>query len=306
MKSHKGKCRIEELSLSPPLLSLPLYQSHSCLSEAHNCSCHWVSYWIHTGHLYIDGYKMSKSLKNFITIENYLQGKWSLSTTTLTPDGLHPLYKDPLTAAADLRIFFLHHKYHSTLYLSDATLKEAANWRVKLENVLQLTHPQNMATQLSDSATGPESVRTQRWTPESTELYNRLTHAKQEIHTALCEDFNTPVVLSQLSKLATLVETYYMHYPLQKKIYSIDPIPAVREYIVAMITLFGLVVQESASLQQVPNLKLTSFLPLIELFLPIVFHRSGFDSWLKVNLIRRVNCFHPRGTTAISSDRFTR
>jgi cysteinyl-tRNA synthetase len=211
-----------------------------------------VSYWIHTGHLYIDGYKMSKSLKNFITIENYLQGKWSLSTSVLTSDGLHPLYKDPWTAAADLRIFFLQHKYHSTLYLSDVTLQEAANWRMKLENLLQLTHPQNMATQLADLTNPrPDDVRAQRWTAESTELYDRLIQTKQEIHTALSEDFNTPVVLSHLSKLSTLVETYYMHYPLQKKMYSIDPIPAVRAYVVDMITLFGLIVQESKSPQQV-------------------------------------------------------
>jgi cysteinyl-tRNA synthetase len=196
---------------------------------------------------------MSKSLKNFITIENYLQGKWSLSTSTLTSDGLHPLYKDPWTAAADLRIFFLHHKYHSTLYLSDATLKEAANWRMKLENILQLTHPQNMAAQFSDPASASESFRTQRWTPESTELYTRLIQTKQEIHTALSEDFNTPVVLSQLSKLSTLVETYYMHCPLQKKSSSIDPIPAVREFLVEMLTLFGLIVQENTSPQQVSS-----------------------------------------------------
>lgn len=29
----------------------------------------WIPHWVHTGHLHIDGFKMSKSLKNFITIE---------------------------------------------------------------------------------------------------------------------------------------------------------------------------------------------------------------------------------------------
>ena len=32
--------------------------------------CHsWVNYFLHTGHLHIEGLKMSKSLKNFITID---------------------------------------------------------------------------------------------------------------------------------------------------------------------------------------------------------------------------------------------
>ena len=34
----------------------------------HNCPA-WVNYFIHTGHLHIEGLKMSKSLKNFITID---------------------------------------------------------------------------------------------------------------------------------------------------------------------------------------------------------------------------------------------
>jgi cysteinyl-tRNA synthetase len=34
----------------------------------HNCGS-WVNYFLHTGHLHIDGLKMSKSLKNFITID---------------------------------------------------------------------------------------------------------------------------------------------------------------------------------------------------------------------------------------------
>ena len=32
----------------------------------------WVPHWVHTGHLYIRGMKMSKSLKNFITIRDFL------------------------------------------------------------------------------------------------------------------------------------------------------------------------------------------------------------------------------------------
>jgi cysteinyl-tRNA synthetase len=34
----------------------------------HGCGA-WVNYFIHTGHLHIEGLKMSKSLKNFITID---------------------------------------------------------------------------------------------------------------------------------------------------------------------------------------------------------------------------------------------
>jgi cysteinyl-tRNA synthetase len=33
----------------------------------------WIPHWVHTGHLHIDGLKMSKSLKNFITIRDVLK-----------------------------------------------------------------------------------------------------------------------------------------------------------------------------------------------------------------------------------------
>ncbi len=38
------------------------------LQAYHNCNS-WVNYFLHTGHLHIEGLKMSKSLKNFITID---------------------------------------------------------------------------------------------------------------------------------------------------------------------------------------------------------------------------------------------
>ena len=33
----------------------------------------WCNYWLHSGHLSIDGLKMSKSLKNFITVKEALR-----------------------------------------------------------------------------------------------------------------------------------------------------------------------------------------------------------------------------------------
>lgn len=227
-------------------------------SEAHNCSCDWVKYWIHTGHLYIDGLKMSKSLKNFITIENYLHGNWSLGSTVLTSDGKHPLYKDPWTAAADLRIFFLQYKYHTSLYLSDATLTDAMNWRIKIENMLQLTHSSNMVLQLGDPSS---HQRAQRMTKESLDLLDKVKISKQDIHAALADDFNTPTALILLTKLSNSIESYYMQYPLQNQLYPIDPIPYARAYVVEMLELFGLIINENKLPQVIPKISF-NLLPL--------------------------------------------
>lgn len=57
----------------------------------------WVRHWLHTGHLNIEGLKMSKSLKNFVTVREYLEG--------------HSEGRE--AAAEDFRMFCLMHKYSS-------------------------------------------------------------------------------------------------------------------------------------------------------------------------------------------------
>lgn len=47
-----------------------LAQSEAC--NNHNHFNQWTNYFIHFGHLNIDGLKMSKSLKNFLTIKELL------------------------------------------------------------------------------------------------------------------------------------------------------------------------------------------------------------------------------------------
>jgi len=49
------------------LLRLPA--THLFLRQAYHDCRQWVNYFLHTGHLHIEGLKMSKSLKNFITID---------------------------------------------------------------------------------------------------------------------------------------------------------------------------------------------------------------------------------------------
>eukprot|EP01031_Cornospumella_fuschlensis_P025509 gene25509-30796_t len=54
-------------------LKFPHHENEIAQSEAFAHTHQWVNYWLHTGHLHIDGSKMSKSLKNFITIRAALQ-----------------------------------------------------------------------------------------------------------------------------------------------------------------------------------------------------------------------------------------
>ena len=54
-------------------LKFPHHDNELAQSEACHGNDNWVQYFLHTGHLTIAGCKMSKSLKNFITIKGFLQ-----------------------------------------------------------------------------------------------------------------------------------------------------------------------------------------------------------------------------------------
>ncbi|PAV86186.1 hypothetical protein WR25_05337 [Diploscapter pachys] len=54
-------------------LKFPHHDNEIAQCEAHNDDPHWVNYFLHCGTLRIQGMKMSKSLKNFITIREALK-----------------------------------------------------------------------------------------------------------------------------------------------------------------------------------------------------------------------------------------
>lgn len=53
-------------------LRFPHHDNEIAQSEAYYECDNWINYFLHTGHLHIEGLKMSKSLKNFITINHIL------------------------------------------------------------------------------------------------------------------------------------------------------------------------------------------------------------------------------------------
>jgi cysteinyl-tRNA synthetase len=57
-------------------LIFPHHESEIAQMEAVSGKKPIVRYWIHTGHLNVDNIKMSKSLKNFVTVEDALRSYW--------------------------------------------------------------------------------------------------------------------------------------------------------------------------------------------------------------------------------------
>ena len=74
--------------------------------QAYHENDHWIRYFLHSGHLTIAGCKMSKSLKNFITIQEVLK----------------------TYSARQLRLMFLMHNWKDTLDYSDQTMEVATTY----------------------------------------------------------------------------------------------------------------------------------------------------------------------------------
>ena len=83
-------------------LSFPHHENQLAQSEAHYDIKQWVNFFAHSGHLHIDGLKMSKSLKNFITIRQALN----------------------TYSARQLRFLFLLHNWSDPMELTPIMSKE--------------------------------------------------------------------------------------------------------------------------------------------------------------------------------------
>jgi len=140
-------------------------------NEVAQCQGHfgeeWVKYFLHTGHLNIDGLKMSKSLKNFLTIREIVAAS-------------SPLH---------LRILFLQHLWHKEMNYDPDQLKEADSILKRILNFISN----------AESAVKRADVRS------LSDLDKRLMYDlegfKQEVDRALKNNINTPRALNTILQL---------------------------------------------------------------------------------------------------------
>ena len=81
----------------------------------HDCQA-WVNYFLHTGHLHIEGLKMSKSLKNFITIDVSPASSYRIRGLTAVQEILQKY------TARQLRLAFLTQLWNSKVDFSESLM----------------------------------------------------------------------------------------------------------------------------------------------------------------------------------------
>lgn len=148
------------------------------------CLERWSHTWLHVGHLHIAGSKMSKSLKNFISVRNFIEQGGDVNS---------------------FRAFCLLHKYSSGVEYSDDRLKDAQSFIRRIRGFL--AHQPNLAQLSGYDHTKARrlSMRPQCVTAKS--LQEKVKTAGEEIEDALTDDFDTPQAMSKISKLMTVANS---------------------------------------------------------------------------------------------------
>lgn len=166
----------------------------------------WVNHFIHIGHLNIAGRKMSKSLKNFITIRE--------AQSRYTP--------------RQLRLFFLMHPWYAKINYSDDGMKEVISAETYLseffDNIQSHAHA---------------SLLPRKWTENEWKLQSFLDECKASVHKHLMDNLNYVAVVQELISLIKHANTYIN---ILCKITNVNFIllEHVKSYIHDILTMFGL------------------------------------------------------------------
>ncbi len=188
-------------------LKFPHHENEIAQSEAFLGCNQWVNYWLHTGHLNIKGFKMSKSLKNFITIREALEKH----------------------TARQIRFCFLIHKYNSPMDYGDSTMVEA----VSIEKIFAEYFHNVKALLRRISSAGVQHVGE----PEKV-LLEKLEKTKEGVRAALMDDFDTPEAVNQMISLVRESNKYLEN---DDGAISSVILTNVARYLTSLLRTFGLV-----------------------------------------------------------------
>lgn len=136
------------------------------MAQARGAGYSFARHWMHHGLVTVNGEKMSKSLGNFTTVEDTL--------------------KDCNENVDAVKTFFLGTHYRNPLDFTEESLQAAA---ARVNSLLQFMD------------------RAQRWKEGArleAEMPEDIQTLRSEFYDALAQDFNTPLALSVLDKLANL------------------------------------------------------------------------------------------------------
>jgi len=190
-------------------LKFPHHDNELAQSEAHFGTSQWVNYFFHAGHLHIKGLKMSKSLKNFVTIRQALK----------------------VHSPRQLRLMFLLQPWDKPMNFSDQTVGDA---------VAKEKHFKNFFGKVKEIARSDWLKEEIGWRNRvaDRELYLQLQKCQSAVHDALCDNFNTPGAIQAMVDIITDSNKYLMTNGKTPAVYLLKKIAM---YITKILRILGVV-----------------------------------------------------------------
>ncbi|KAL2161838.1 hypothetical protein VTH06DRAFT_7622 [Thermothelomyces fergusii] len=189
-----------------------LAQSEAYFHEGGKGEHTWVRYFLHMGHLSIAGSKMSKSLKNFQTIQDAL-------ATTYT--------------ARNMRIVFLMGRWNDGVEISQDMRKQANNWESTIDNFFT-----NVKAKLAAAELTSEGVKDLSLTEGAGDsLIAELEQAKKDLDAALRNSFDTPSAMQVIVRLVKEANIYMNDKSAQPSLRALE---AVARWVTKIVGIFGL------------------------------------------------------------------
>jgi len=161
-------------------LKFPHHESEIAQQESASGKKPMVKIWMHAGFLLINGEKMSKSLKNFLTIRDFLN---KVRTSGVPKDTRCP------RSSNILRLLILSHHYRSPINYTDKLVKQYQNSLKNIEKFMRTISPFVI---LNGAKRNEGSLRDSSLTLRMTKKIER------EFSQAMNDDFNTPKALAAL------------------------------------------------------------------------------------------------------------
>jgi len=193
-------------------LLFPHHEAEIAQMEAISGKKPLVKYWLHTGFLTVNKEKMSKSLGNFITIQDFLN---------------RPDFNSPQEAARALRLLFLKSHYRSPVDYSEKTISQIKNElarideftnKIKYEQVPRKREQKASVRQAQDDAELVEASNIKNTRGWKAKIDKLISSTEKEFKKAMEDDFNTPVALAVIFKLINEGNTLMA----EKKLSSVD------------------------------------------------------------------------------------
>ena len=155
---------------------------------------------------------MSKSLKNFITIQDALKRN----------------------SSRELRIFFLLHQWRETLDYSDSAMEEASNYEKTLRefflNVKDLLR--------GGPASSTSADYYQKWGQDELDLNGKLSELQDRVRVALCDNIDTKSALDAVKTMITNCNKYLRQ---QKQSANRLLLKTIAEYVTQLFQIFGVI-----------------------------------------------------------------